>query len=79
MRVSATAAGNDNKNADLFSPARASTGVTVGATDKHDKRAFFSNHGPRVDVYAPGDGIQSTFINGLEVSRSFQHWSALKN
>ncbi|KAG6860045.1 hypothetical protein C0995_016501 [Termitomyces sp. Mi166 len=63
-----TAAGNENMDANEFSPARAPAGITVGATDIDDKRASFSNYGPQVDVYAPGNNIKSTYIGGDEVS-----------
>jgi len=56
------AAGNENTDASLDSPARASTVITVGATDINDKRASFSNTGPAVDIWAPGVGIISLGI-----------------
>jgi cerevisin len=56
------AAGNENTDASVDSPARASTVITVGATDINDKRASFSNFGPDVDIWAPGVGIISLGI-----------------
>ena len=50
----AVAAGNDNKNACDYSPAGAELAVTVGASTLTDERAYFSNHGKCVDVFAPG-------------------------
>jgi len=35
--------------------------VTVGASTLGDERAYFSNHGPCVDVFGPGLNILSTF------------------
>jgi serine protease len=53
------AAGNDSKNACLYSPARMPEVITTGATSKNDGRSFFSNFGTCVDVFAPGSGIVS--------------------
>ncbi|KAF3986564.1 hypothetical protein FT663_04834 [Candidozyma haemuli var. vulneris] len=53
------AAGNDNEDACSYSPARASGPITVGATDRNDKKAEFSNHGKCVDIHAPGVDIES--------------------
>ena len=49
--------GNDNKDACNNSPAAAEKAVTVGASTLGDERAYFSNHGPCVDVFAPGTCI----------------------
>lgn len=53
------AAGNDSKDACTFSPARMPEAITVGATSKNDGRAFFSNYGRCLDIFAPGSGITS--------------------
>ncbi|KAH9856737.1 peptidase S8/S53 domain-containing protein [Lenzites betulinus] len=58
----AVAAGNDNRDACNNSPAAAEKAVTVGASTLGDERAYFSNHGPCVDVFAPGLSIVSTWI-----------------
>jgi len=60
----AVAAGNDNKDACNYSPARAESAVTVGASTLGDERAYFSNHGKCVDVFAPGLNILSTWNSG---------------
>ncbi|KZT41870.1 subtilisin-like serine protease [Sistotremastrum suecicum HHB10207 ss-3] len=57
----AVAAGNDNKDACNYSPAAAQKAVTVGASTITDERAYFSNHGSCVDVFAPGLNILSTW------------------
>ncbi|KAI8371042.1 serine protease [Blakeslea trispora] len=57
--VFAVAAGNDNKDACNYSPARAEKAITVGASTIFDERAYFSNFGKCVDVFAPGLNIQS--------------------
>jgi cerevisin len=46
--------GNDNRDACNYSPAAAENAVTVGASTLGDERAYFSNHGSCVDVFAPG-------------------------
>jgi hypothetical protein len=45
------------------SPAAASNVICVGAASAlvNDSKATFSNCGPRVDIYAPGDNIMSSF------------------
>ncbi|WP_327744974.1 S8 family peptidase [Streptomyces europaeiscabiei] len=53
------AAGNDGLAARLYSPARVKQAITVGATDKKDVRATFSNWGPSLDLFAPGVSITS--------------------
>ncbi|KAI8137808.1 serine protease 1 [Fennellomyces sp. T-0311] len=57
--VFAVAAGNDNRDACDYSPAAAESAITVGASTLYDDRAYFSNYGPCVDVFAPGLNIQS--------------------
>lgn len=52
-------AGNDAKDACLFSPADLSSGLTVGSTDYRDTRSTFSNYGSCVKIYAPGSYIRS--------------------
>lgn len=56
------AAGNSNANALFFSPARVAEAITVGATDRWDFRAGFSNWGPGLDLFAPGVDITSAWI-----------------
>ena len=53
------AAGNDGLSAGLYSPADVKEAITVGATDRTDARAAFSNFGPAVDLFAPGVSITS--------------------
>ncbi|MFJ5307986.1 S8 family peptidase [Streptomyces sp. NPDC088350] len=53
------AAGNDGLPAGLYSPADVKEAITVGATDRNDARAAFSNIGPAVDLFAPGVAITS--------------------
>ncbi|KAG0171245.1 serine protease [Apophysomyces sp. BC1034] len=57
----AVAAGNDNADACKYSPAAAESAITVGASTLADERAYFSNYGKCVDVFAPGLNIKSTW------------------
>lgn len=57
------AAGNDNADACLSSPADLTAAITVAASDILDNAAPFTNHGPCVDVFAPGVGILSAWID----------------
>jgi hypothetical protein len=57
------AAGNDSTLACEVSPAREPTAITVGATDNTDTRAFFSNYGSCVDIFAPGYDIEGASID----------------
>ncbi|KAG0674121.1 serine protease [Pichia californica] len=58
----AVAAGNDDADACNYSPAAADAAVTVGASTLSDTRAYFSNWGKCVDIFAPGLNILSTYI-----------------
>ncbi len=53
------AAGNDNSDAILFSPANCQNVLAVGATTETDNRSNFSNFGSVVDISAPGSNILS--------------------
>ncbi|UNI14533.1 Cuticle-degrading protease [Purpureocillium takamizusanense] len=60
----AVAAGNDNADAQNYSPASEVTACTIGATTSSDQRSSFSNYGRVVDLFAPGSNILSTWIGG---------------
>ncbi|GAA4751285.1 hypothetical protein GCM10023328_37830 [Modestobacter marinus] len=55
----AVAAGNGDACAG--SPSRVGAALTVGATDRNDAPASFSNYGNCVDLFAPGVGITSAW------------------
>jgi hypothetical protein len=55
-------AGNANVDVKDTSPARMPEVITVGATIQGDARASFSNFGPGVDLFAPGDNVLSASI-----------------
>ncbi|WP_017542244.1 S8 family peptidase [Nocardiopsis prasina] len=60
----AVAAGNEGQDAGNVSPGGAEGVVSVGASDDSDATASFSNHGPSVDIYAPGVDVESTIPGG---------------
>jgi subtilisin family serine protease len=66
----AVAAGNDTVDACTASPARAGAAVTVGATDRADQRASFSNYGTCLDLFAPGVEISSDWYTSTTATRS---------
>ncbi|KAI9243648.1 serine protease 1 [Sporodiniella umbellata] len=59
--VFSVAAGNENADACYSSPAAAELAITVGASNLQDRRAYFSNYGECVDVFAPGQDIESVW------------------
>lgn len=59
--VYAVAAGNSNRDACKFSPARTPNAITVGATTSSDARASYSNYGSCLDLFAPGSSITSAW------------------
>lgn len=59
--VYAIAAGNSNRDACKFSPARVLEAITVGATTSTDARASYSNYGSCLDLFAPGSSITSAW------------------
>lgn len=62
-----TAAGNSNKDGKTSSPGSASDVCNVGATDKSDTKAGFSNFGSTLAVWAPGVEILSARPQGGSV------------
>ncbi|XP_071849597.1 uncharacterized protein [Apostichopus japonicus] len=66
----AVAAGNEDTNACNKSPARTLDAITVGATDSDDVRAYFSNYGTCVDIFAPGVDITSAWIGSTTANNT---------
>ena len=60
------AAGNQGDSSVTY-PAGYPNAVSVGATDRHDARASFSNANADVEISAPGVGIASTVPGGYAV------------
>jgi subtilisin family serine protease len=57
------AAGNGNWDACNFTPANTPAALTVGASDETDLRALYSNGGSCVDLFAPGNRVDSTWAS----------------
>jgi len=66
----AIAAGNSNKNACNYSPARVATAITVGATTSSDSRASYSNYGKCLDLFAPGSSITSAWYTSTTATNT---------
>ncbi len=64
----AVAAGNEASDASESSPASEPSACTVGATEKDDSLASYSNFGEVVDILAPGTDVLSTWPGGETVS-----------
>ncbi|KAJ3568777.1 hypothetical protein NPX13_g6301 [Xylaria arbuscula] len=60
----AVASGNDNSDAENTSPASEPSVCTVSASDENDGKASYSNYGAVVDLWAPGNNIESTSYQG---------------
>ncbi len=61
--IPVAAAGNDyGRDACSVSPARSNIAITVAASRADDTRASFSNMGPCIDIFAPGQLIKSAWI-----------------
>lgn len=64
------AAGNDSADACNYSPARAPSAITVGATTSSDARASYSNYGTCLDVFAPGSSIKSAWYTSTTATNT---------
>ncbi|KAF2149199.1 subtilisin-like protein, partial [Myriangium duriaei CBS 260.36] len=62
--VTVVAAGNARMPVSWSSPGSAKGAIVVGATGKAYKRAWFSNYGKNVTLFAPGVHVPSTWIGG---------------
>ncbi|MGW7461360.1 S8 family peptidase [Streptomyces sp. NPDC054797] len=62
------AAGNSAQDACGVSPASAARVVTVAASNQWDEETFFSNFGPCVSLYAPGQAVVSAKLGGGSVA-----------
>lgn len=61
--VVVAAAGNDCVDDSVNYPAKYDEVISVGAIDENDKIADFCSKGYKIDVYAPGVSITSTYLN----------------
>jgi aqualysin 1 len=55
-------AGNQRASACAVSPARVDAALTIGAMNTTDARSSFSNFGPCVDLFAPGEAVESAWF-----------------
>ncbi|MEF2968996.1 S8 family peptidase [Paenibacillus sp. M1] len=62
--VVVASSGNDKKSRNADYPARYPYTISVGATGRDGKIASFSNYGPRIDIYAPGEKVKSSWLGG---------------
>jgi len=62
--VFVAAAGNESTDSRNSTPSRVVQAITVGAMDRNDGMASFSNYGPGVDLFAPGVDIESDTPGG---------------
>ncbi len=69
--VVVSSAGNDASDA-LSYPAACAGAIAVGATDRGQLRASFSNWGSWVDIAAPGEEIWSTICRNYEIDEFSQ-------
>merc|ERR1719382_1653703 len=53
------ASGNNNGDSCQFSPSFVPAAISVGATDRSDRKAWFSNYGLCTAIWAPGNSILS--------------------
>ncbi|KAI0445975.1 oryzin precursor [Xylaria telfairii] len=60
----AAAAGNSQTPVEFFSPAQYPTVCSIAASAPDDSRAYFSNYGNGIDLFAPGVDVVSTYANG---------------
>jgi subtilisin family serine protease len=58
-------AGNEQASVDTSFPANCRDVIAVGATDRAGERAWYSNHGPRIAVMAPGGDMRARAADGV--------------
>ena len=64
------AAGNQNRDACLYSPASEPSVISVGGTDRAALRASYSNYGACVDIFAPGSDLVGAWFGSTNIYRS---------
>jgi len=69
--VVVTASGNENTDACTKSPGSAPLAINVGATNINDARAYFSNYGSCVNIWAPGRDVLSAVATGDTDSQEY--------
>lgn len=71
--VVVTAAGNESAPQTAFDPPDHRGIIVVGASDKEDACADFTNYGTGLDILAPGIGILSTYWNAPDDRSSYAY------
>ncbi len=64
------AAGNQNRDACLHSPASEPSIISVGGTDRAELRARYSNYGKCVDIFAPASDLVGGSVGSSNTYRS---------
>jgi subtilisin family serine protease len=64
------AAGNQNRDACLYSPASEPSIISVGGIDRAALRASYSNYGSCVDIFAPGSDLVGAWFGSTNIYRS---------
>ena len=64
------AAGNQNRDACLYSPASEPSVISVGGIDRAALRASYSNYGSCVDIFAPGSDLVGAWFGSTDIYRS---------
>ena len=64
------AAGNQGRDACLYSPGSEPSAITVGGVDKNELRASQSNFGECIDIFAPGWDIVAGWTGSNSIYRS---------
>ena len=73
--ATAVAAGNGNQggraqDACKYRPARVAEAIAIGATDKSDPKASWSNYGTCVDWYRPGGGSRPSWYTSNKATNT---------
>jgi subtilisin family serine protease len=72
----AVASGASGTDAGQFSPARVVEALTIASSDQLDRAPSNSNHGPLIDLYAPGVSITSDWSTNDTASVTISGTSA---
>jgi subtilisin family serine protease len=65
-----SAAGNQNRDACNYSPPSETSAISVGAIDRNEARASYSNFGTCVDLFAPGSDMVGAWFDAPNSYRS---------
>jgi oryzin len=68
--ITVAAAGNHDDDAANYSPSSAPDAVIVGGVDGNYRRFYSSNFGKDVDIFAPGENIESLSCAGDDMYHS---------